>query len=848
MFSEKIRMKIEEPFLQQMHHLEELSGEVFTYLQKCDRDIADAIKWLYAAMPVSDAVDYPFYLILEYAEHGVFLYHHGPFANKIPLEIFLNYVLLHRVNNEDIVSCRKYFYELLHKEIENCDMTEAAKRINYWCAQEVTYRASDERTISAITAYRSGFGRCGEESTFAVSVFRGLGIPARQVYVPLWSHCDDNHAWVEVWCDGGWHYLGACEPEEILDKGWFTNAASRAMMIHSRWFGLTQPQDAIVGKKGIATIINHLQWYAQVKEITIKVQDEKKQPCAGVTVCYEVLNYSEFGNVAATTTDQMGQTSIMTGLGSIHISAHVGELYADYLMNTQKEEQCILILESIKTKLDTWKERELIAPIDCVPSPVVLTKEEKRRNEQRLNEAAQKRRNKITQFYKTEEAKEVAADFSGYKEEVLLILKKASGNFSEIKDYLHRIKEQKLDVAMGIQLLLTLSDKDYLDVKADMLLNHLKAIARYKDSYPEDIFTSYILCPRVQFERLTDDVGFLKHYLQDKKEILQMDPKDIWNYIDKQIVSIPEKEYGQLITSITGCFKSGVGSRLSKEILSIRILRYSGIPARMNPIDGTMEYYSNGEFVPVENKKLLAKSCVMFEGDSNTKWKYSQNWSLGKWSENGFQTLQLYGDITTDKLGALDLEDGIYRVITSNRLPNGNIFAKENCFEVNGGQDTRIELSMKQAELSQMLEEIELPDFELQWEQQEVSARELAGSPKMLFLWLEVNREPTEHILNELYEISDQINKLGTKIYFVLKKEEDLQDVTFNRTIKVLENVEIVFNSSKTNAQILARRMYVDPDKLPLIIVIKEGFLGTYATSGYNVGTADMLMRILNAD
>jgi hypothetical protein len=343
-------------------------------------------------------------------------------------------------------------------------------------------------------------------------------------------------------------------------------------------------------------------------------------------------------------------------------------------------------------------------------------------------------------------------------------------------------------------------------------------------------------------------VEFLNQYLQEKKELLQADPKDVWKFINEQIRSIPEKEYGQLITSVSGCLTSGIGSRLSKEILCIRILRHLGIPARMNPLDGTMEYYAKGEFIPVENRKMQTKATVIFEGDSDAKWKYAQNWSIGKWSVNGFQTLQLYGEITTEQLGTMALEDGIYHVITSNRLPNGNVFAKEYYFEVKEGQDTRIELSMKQAELSQMLEEIELPDFEVQWKKQEVSARGLVGCNKILFLWLTVNREPTEHILNELYEASDQINKLETKIYFILKNEEDLQDATFNRTMKALNNFEILYDPSETNAQVLSRRMYVDPDKLPLVIVVKKGFLGTYATSGYNVGTADMLIRILNAD
>ena len=115
-------------------------------------------------------------------------------------------------------------------------MEQAVLEINYWCAEQGTYQSTDERTISPMTFYECGNGRCGEESVFTVTALRSAGIPARQVYSPRWAHCDDNHAWVEVYVNGGWHFLGACEPEEVLDKGWFTNASSRAMIVHTRRF------------------------------------------------------------------------------------------------------------------------------------------------------------------------------------------------------------------------------------------------------------------------------------------------------------------------------------------------------------------------------------------------------------------------------------------------------------------------------------------------------------------------------------------------------------------------------------------------------------------------------------
>lgn len=76
-------------------------------------------------------------------------------------------------------------------------MYEAALEVNHWCHEKVAYRPSDSRTSSPLATVLSGYGRCGEESTFTVTALRSVGIPARQCYTPRWAHTDDNHAWVE---------------------------------------------------------------------------------------------------------------------------------------------------------------------------------------------------------------------------------------------------------------------------------------------------------------------------------------------------------------------------------------------------------------------------------------------------------------------------------------------------------------------------------------------------------------------------------------------------------------------------------------------------------------------------
>ena len=43
----------------------------------------------------------------------------------------------------------------------------------------------------------------------------------------------------------------------------------------------------------------------------------------------------------------------------------------------------------------------------------------------------------------------------------------------------------------------------------------------------------------------------------------------------------------------------------------------------------------------------------------------------------------------------------------------------------------------------------------------------------------------------------------------------------------------------------VAREMFVDPEKLPLLVVLKGGLRGIFACAGYNVGSVDLAMKLL---
>ena len=105
-FLKENRGRIEENYLEQAKNLPRVFAPVDEKLQKCTEEVALACKYLYAFMPYSDIGNYPFEVFLDYAENGVRLWKENPQVADLPEEIFLNYVLFHRVNEEEIAQRR----------------------------------------------------------------------------------------------------------------------------------------------------------------------------------------------------------------------------------------------------------------------------------------------------------------------------------------------------------------------------------------------------------------------------------------------------------------------------------------------------------------------------------------------------------------------------------------------------------------------------------------------------------------------------------------------------------------------------------------------------------------------
>lgn len=735
--------------------------------------------YLYATMPLSDVANYEFEVFEDYVKHGAFLYE----KTQLSKEMFMTYVLYHRVNNESIDPCRTFFYEQATNEIGAIDYTvEGILNINYFCASHATYKTTDERTCSPLNVYLKGYGRCGEESVFVCSVLRSLGIASRQVYAPRWSHCDDNHAWVEVWIDDGWHFLGACEPEEVLDKGWFLNASSRAMYIRHITFDKQEDTKNFVEKKGCTYVYNELSRYARTKTIEFIVQDSQGD-ATDALINVGIVNYSQISNVACLKTIG-GRAIFETGLGSLFISVYKGDLVYEKCVDVSENNTVVIRLGKEQPEQDEFL---FVAPPDAP----------------------------IHSGYLTQEQKE-------------------AGEIKSRKAMIQRSKrERKANLISDLPVSKALLDKDLFDTKRCDLIDHVEVDNIMGVS--EEIFIQYVVCPRIYWENITPYKTYIKEFFDEKtKESFVKDPVHVLHYIAENIKIYPEEEYEELYTTPKGVLEIGAGSKMSCDILAVAILRSCGIPSRINEENLEVEYYGANGFVPL---KCYENGWLQLVSADETKWEYQKNVTICKLENNQSQLILFQDEILMKEKF---IAKGIYQIITTNRIPKGDTWVRIRKIKLEDTCPVLVELQQIKVGIEELLSCYKINDFEV--ENEEGNKIWISQIPnKQLLIWLEPSKEPTEHILNEIYDLSEKFKELS--IVFLLPSQSAKEDKNISRVLSKLTDITCVYD--ELSAETVARRMYVNPELLPLVVLTSDSLHGRFAMSGYNVGTAEMLVTLV---
>ena len=515
------RLQVEQDYETRLSQFSILNSQL--QLDTLSRAEREAMQFLYAYMPYSDLADYTPAFYLDQVRYAFTAREEMPWGKMVPEDIFRHFVLVYRVNNENLDTARQYMFHQLKERVQGMTMEQAALEVNHWCHEHVAYRAADSRTSAPLATLRTSLGRCGEESTFAVTALRSVGIPARQCYTPRWAHCDDNHAWVEVWVanpdgkGGEWKFLGACEPDPELNMGWFAVPSTRCLMVHSKAFGRYHGDEEVVKQTALYSELNLLSHYAPTRRVTATVCGPDGKPLPGATIKFKMYNYAEYYTLATYQADAKGQASLTTGLGDILVWATDGTRYAFSKLDVRQDSTITLTLS------DNLNSQFSILNLDIVPpapgtAKVTPSDEAVAHNARRIA-YEDSLRNAYTATFPTKD------NFKSYlpkdwlwnqklfsDAQVWEIVQKSEGNYAEIYKYFEHWPGQYRSGEHIYDYLKSYSDKDLRDITAEVLhaqetgfdwLDHTKGTCT-NCLYTYDVYKKGILPARISNELVRD--------------------------------------------------------------------------------------------------------------------------------------------------------------------------------------------------------------------------------------------------------------------------------------------------------------------------------------------------------
>lgn len=847
----KISPKMEDDFIKKRQSLRDTSMFEIFDTDTLQGDRLAAMKFLYAYMPLPDLAANTSEFFLRNVDASLRAREEMPWGKSIPQREFLHFVLPIRANNEPLDSARWVFYEELKDRVAGMTIEDAILEVNHWSHEKVSYRPSDGRTSTPLSSMSQAIGRCGEESTFTVAALRSIGIPARQVYTPRWAHTDDNHAWVEAYANGKWYFFGACEPEPVLNLGWFNEPASRGVLMTSNVMGLYDGEEEKLSSNNIMTTINVTPNYTATDSLKVKVTDVAGNPLAGVPVSFCVYNYAEFYPVAKRNTDDKGEASLIAGNGDLLIWATDGENFGFNQGNSKND-------STVNVVINKPKDFEGVFELSLTPSPSrgnipYVSEEQRKINNARFAKEDSIRLAYIATFANEESSNKISEQLGLDQKKLYKILSESRGNHKNISDFLSKLSPEKR--ATAVDILLAVTEKDRRDIPIHVLDDNLINTFDYPDSL---LLNDYILNPRIEREPLVDYKGFFKDkFSADSINLFRANPENLCKWVLENIkVEKTWNPQGFKMDPVS-VWKQRSANEPSRNIFFVALARSMGIPAQIDPVTLNTKFINNnGTWQDVawesdnEISKPMGKMVIDYTPQGRiTDPLYYTQFSISKFVD-GFPVQLEYDE--SDRVSSInakdkDLDVGKYIMTSGQRMADGSVLSRSVIFDLQPDEIRHIELTLPQdSSKIQVIGSLNAENiyYDLA-SQQEKSLISTTGRGYYVLALIKSNHEPSKHVLNDMILASGELGEWPGKIMLLFPSEDDANSFDFNEFTGLPSNVVFGIDSNGDIQNELIESLGIEKSSYPYVIIADTFNRIVYFTSGYLIASGERLLDTL---
>ena len=627
-------------------------GEWDAALADCTEAQRRIMQYYLTCLTACERAELDFALLKRFAVHAARMREQMPWTRALAEEDFLAFVAAYRINAEAIVEHRERFCQMLLPYVEGKTAAQAALAVNLWCGCTAGYRMTDGRDASPLCVYGSTYARCGEEAAYLVAALRSVGLPARTI-TSMWPMRDDGHVFAEVLLEDGWHFMGGCEPEGILDRGWFNEAAAQAMMAQTTGFSLVGAPEFHYQAGGM-TFGSHLSHYAKVKIVAARVVDAEGRPVPDALVRVEEFNSGGFIPLAILRSDENGEARWPVGFGTVKLSAWSAQGMAEVFLDAE-ETSATLRLAAFAPE-EGWQIVCMRVPGGKTPYTSEATAAQKKAvfGDTDPGKACEARRQGFGDA-------DLAAAFPALAER----LSWAGENVGVLREFLTADDEP-----LRAALVATLNEKDLADIGMPVLEDMLHGAMAVREGLEEEDFLRYVLPPRVATEELTAHRRYVQNFFTpEQQEAFRADPRLLEQWVLEHCAMEAEDAAG-LIPSVPCALQTGLCPLEARPVLLTQLCRALGIPAALDRSRGQVLCKMNGEYLILMPEGPAA--AVLLIAPPRPEMEFMNGWSLFIRRKDDWRLVPQWHVPPRKGAYRCRVPAGDYRLLTWRRLTDGS--------------------------------------------------------------------------------------------------------------------------------------------------------------------------------
>ena len=427
------------------------------------------------------------------------------------------------------------------------------------------------------------------------------------------------------------------------------------------------------------------------------------------------------------------------------------------------------------------------------------------------------------------------------------------GNHATIKQFLDEAPNR----LMAEKLLSVISSKDLRDVEPEVLKDNQVNVTD-----TSEIYLRYVLNPRVENEWLTPYKAVLKQalaHIRNPQQLVQWCCDNItvehpWHSDDGVKHGRNPQQLRQLPLSV---FSTRKTDELGRKIFFVAAARSLGFPARINEVDGRLQYYLSGVWndVTFEQKGSDTETHtgkLMLEYGHKSAYldnpQYYTHFTLSRIADGQAQLLTYPEDATwqQDFARGIELETGEYMLTSGTRMASGKVLANVRRFTMGEGIKHLPLIMPEDNQDVQVIGSLNAENFYHDLSQDvDKSLLSTTGRGYYILAIVQPNHEPTNHTLRDIAACKSEFEAWGRKMVILLGSDNEAKRFNFAEFANLPSTVVWGIDKQGAIMREIVENFKLRDDSRPLYLVCDSFNRVLYIQQGYTIHMGEQLLKVI---